>query len=95
MKNSPMGRLTLRDAGKSILLAFITAVITGVTQTLSTGALPHTLDQWTTIGATAATATGSYIVKNWLTNSSDQFLVKEAKDIQNKMADKANDFINR
>ena len=66
-----------RDAIKGLILASITAIITGLYTSLQSGHLPATADEWKVIGLSAITAGLSYVTKNFLTNSNDQFLKKE------------------
>lgn len=76
---SKFAKLSIKDGAKGLVIAFISAILTGLMQALNTGSIPHTLDQWTTIGTVAATSTGSYLIKNYLSNSKDEFFIKEEK----------------
>lgn len=70
--------LNLKDAAKAILLAFITALITGLYQLIQVGL---SLD-WTNIKPVLIAALGaaiSYLIKNFFTNSKDEIL---SKDVQ-------------
>jgi hypothetical protein len=70
--------LNAKDFLKGFITAVLTVIITGVSTALS--AVPPqfpdlaTLEHLGLIGLGAGLA---YIVKNWLTNSKDQFLTKE------------------
>jgi bacteriorhodopsin len=72
--NSSIFTLNKADFIKGLIIAVITAVITLLYNTLQTGSL--TFD-WKAISTAAASAALAYIMKNLLTNSSDEFLKKE------------------
>jgi hypothetical protein len=44
---------------------------------LNTGIFPTTLEQWKPILLAGLTACLAYLLKNWLTNSDNKFLIKE------------------
>jgi len=72
--NSSIFTLNKADFIKGLIIAVITAVITLLYNTVQTGSL--TFD-WKAISTAAASAALAYIMKNLLTNSSDEFLKKE------------------
>lgn len=79
MKNSGFLSLGLKDLFKGMIVSILTVVLTGLIASLETGTLPsvHTLKALAITGAGAGLA---YLLKNWLTNSNDQLLKKEAKN---------------
>jgi bacteriorhodopsin len=72
--NSSIFTLNKADFIKGLIIAVITAIITLLYNTVQTGSL--TFD-WKAISTAAASAALAYIMKNLLTNSSDEFLKKE------------------
>jgi len=72
--NSSIFTLNKADFIKGLIIAVFTAVITLLYNTVQTGSL--TFD-WKAISTAAASAALAYIMKNLLTNSSDEFLKKE------------------
>ena len=68
-----------KDVVRSLLLAVLTAAGTTLLQIVNTGLLPDRAG-WKTVGISAGAAGLSYIIKNFLTNSNDQFLKKEIGD---------------
>ena len=74
--NSPYLSLNSRDFVKGLIVAIITAVITMLYTSIQAG--DFVLD-WKAIGMTALSSGLAYIMKNLLTNSNDQILVKETK----------------
>jgi len=72
--NSSIFTLNKADFIKGLIIAVLTAVITLLYNTVQTGSL--TFD-WKAISTAAASAALAYIMKNLLTNSSDEFLKKE------------------
>lgn len=77
MKFSDFFKLNARDLAKGILLAFITAIVTAVTQTVSNGGLP-TLPQLKGAALVGLSAAIAYLIKNLLTNNEDEFFKKDA-----------------
>lgn len=63
MENSGFLKLNWVDFGKGLLVAVIAAFLTGLVQTLESGALPTTA-QLRVAGIAAATAGISYLLKN-------------------------------
>lgn len=76
MADAKLFSFNLKDVGKAAIMLFITTVISGVIQGIENGAFPTWVQIKSSllVGATAAVA---YFLKNFLTNSSDQFLTKE------------------
>lgn len=68
--------LNSRDYWKGLIVAMLAVVIGGLTETLDAGALPSS-DQWISIAKLAVSAAISYLLKNLLTNNSDQILTKD------------------
>jgi hypothetical protein len=76
MKSSKLFSINIRDIAKGIILAVLSAVITFLYSAIQAG------DWWnkTTlkeIGVVALTAFLAYVIKNFLTNSSDGILKPE------------------
>jgi len=68
--------LNIKDFIKGLILAVLTSVLTIVYTSVQAGSLTFDLKAI----ATAALTSGlSYIMKNLLTNSKEQFLIKEQK----------------
>lgn len=77
--NSKLFTLDGKDLLKGLILAVITAILTGIYQIVQTNAA---LD-WATfkpIATATVLAVISYLIKNLATNSNGQFLQAEAKD---------------
>jgi len=76
-------QINANDLIKGFLMAFISAILTGVYTGLSSvpPTIPITWAQWQPIVFVGLGAGISYILKNWLTNSKDQFLKKEPDTI--------------
>lgn len=74
--NAPLFSINWHDFAKGLLVAVLTAALGSLYPIIDTGALP-TLAQLKVIGISSLTAAIAYILKNFLTNSSDQFLKKE------------------
>jgi hypothetical protein len=73
---SNLFKLDWKDLGKSIVLFFLTAVISGLYNLSQTG----NIFEWTSIKgilAVSLTATISYLLKNLATNSNDELLKAE------------------
>jgi hypothetical protein len=73
--NSSIFTLDNKDFIKGLLVAVLSAVITILYNTIESGSL--TFD-WKAIGTMALTSALGYILKNLLTNSTGQFLKKDA-----------------
>jgi len=66
--------IDMKDAIKAFIVAVLGAVIGLMQVTIDAGSLDF---DWKKIGLTALAAAGAYIIKNWLSNSNDQFLSSE------------------
>ena len=66
--------LNTTDFLKGLVLAVLTSVLTIVYTSLQSGSLVF---DWKTIATTALTSAIGYITKNLLTNSKEQFLIKD------------------
>jgi len=75
-KKSGFLTLDMKDAIKAFIVAVLGSVLGLVQATIEAGSLDF---DWKAIGLTALAAAGAYILKNWLSNSSDQFLSSENK----------------
>lgn len=73
--NSTLFTLDNKDFIKGLLVAVLSAVITILYNTIETGSLNF---DWKAIGTMALTSALGYILKNLLTNSTGQFLKKDA-----------------
>lgn len=69
-------KLNLRDVLKSLEVVLIGTVLPAVTLVVSNQRLPN-VDDLKSVAWVAAAAWISYITKNWLTNSDDEFLTPE------------------
>ena len=76
MKSSKLFNLNIQDFIKGLILTVLTSVAVIIKTTIESGSL--TFD-WPTIGKYAMIAAISYLMKNLLTNSKDEFGVKENK----------------
>lgn len=70
--------VNMRDLVKGIIVAGLTVVVTALATSLQAGQLPS-VEQWKQIGMMAAAAGISYFLKNFLTNSNDEFAKPEPK----------------
>lgn len=68
MNNSVFGKLNVRDLINGLVVAFLTASLTGLIATLESGALP-TVDELKTAGLSGLVAALAYLLKNLVTNS--------------------------
>jgi len=68
--------LGFKDLVKGLIMAVILPVLTIIQTSLANGELTF---NWKAIGITAATGFIGYIIKNFLTNSNDQFLTKDKR----------------
>lgn len=68
MSNSPFGKLNLRDLLNGLVVAFLTASLTGLVQILDSGVLP-TLVELKSAGIAGVVASLAYLLKNLVTNS--------------------------
>jgi len=68
MNNSPFGKLNLRDLINGLVVAFLTASLTGLVQILDSGVLPS-LAELKSAGIAGVVASLAYLLKNLVTNS--------------------------
>ena len=76
MNTSPFGKLNLRDLLNGIVVAFLTAALTGLIQVLDAGGLP-TADQLIVAGKSGLIASLAYLLKNLVSNSQGEMATKE------------------
>jgi hypothetical protein len=79
MKNSGILKLYWKDAVKALLMVILTAFITALYNAMQIGTIEFTWIFFKPIMFTSLSAGLAYIIKNWLTNSEDQFLKPEKK----------------
>lgn len=68
--------LNTTDFLKGLVVAVLTSVLTIIYTSVQSGSLVF---DWKTIATTALTSAIAYVSKNLLTNSKEQFLIKEQK----------------
>ena len=68
MNNSSFGKLNLRDLVNGLVVAFLTASLTGLITILDNGMLP-TLAELKAAGLAGLVASLAYLLKNLVTNS--------------------------
>ena len=76
MKKANLFNLNWRDVLKGLIMAFISAVVTGVYQLIQTNGIIS----WVTIKPVIVVGIGaglSYLIKNYFSNSQTQFATKE------------------
>ena len=86
MKKANLFNLNWRDVLKGLIMAFISAVVTGVYQLIQTNGIIS----WVTIKPVIVVGIGaglSYLIKNYFTNSTDQFATKENPAIDTSRPD--------
>lgn len=71
-------KLTKHDLVKGFLMAALTVIVTSLISVLETGIFPTDWIFWKTKIILGLSAGCAYLLKNWLTNSDDKFLKKEA-----------------
>jgi len=76
MNNSPFGKLNVRDLINGIVVAFLTAALTGLIQILDAGGLPTT-EQLIVAGKSGLVASLAYLLKNLVSNSQGEMGVRE------------------
>lgn len=72
-------QLVPNDFLKAAITAGLTAGIKIIYASAETGAMPTDAATWLSVGKVAGGAAIAYLVKNFLTNSNDQFLKSEPK----------------
>lgn len=76
MKKTSLFSINWKDLVKGFILAFLTALVTAIGQSITAQSLPT----WAQILVDLKLALGAgvaYLIKNFLTNSKGQFLAKE------------------
>lgn len=76
MSNSPFGKLNLRDLINGLVVAFLTASLTGLVQILDSGVLPS-LAELKSAGLAGVVASLAYLLKNLVTNSQGEMAMVE------------------
>lgn len=76
MNQSSFGKLNLRDLLNGLVVAFLTASLTGLITILDSGVLP-TLEQLKAAGLAGLVASLAYLLKNLVTNSGGKMGVGE------------------
>lgn len=74
--NSSFGKLNWKDFGKGLLVAVGGSIVTALIPILNSGRLP-TIAEFKLIGIAAIAFGGTYLLKNWVTNSNGQLGKKE------------------
>lgn len=71
MTQQPSKKFSLNsyDAVKSVLMVFITALLTGIYTGIESNHFPSTWSDWRPIVLTAAAATIAYLIKNFFTGT--------------------------
>jgi len=73
-----------KDLVKGFITAILLAILTGLYSSINEGTFPPSVEGWKAMGVTALGGGIAYLLKNWLTNSDDQFLKKEISNDLNK-----------
>lgn len=73
MNNSPFGKLNLRDLVNGVVVAFLTASLTGLIQVLDSGVLPN-FSELKSAGLAGLVASLAYLLKNLMTNSQGEMV---------------------
>lgn len=73
-------KLSFKDFAKGFILAVLTVIVTGLYTALS-AVPPHfpTAAEWQNLGLMGLASGMAYLIKNFFTNSNDEFLKKEGK----------------
>lgn len=84
MIKSEFKKLNWKDFLKGLILAFISAFITSISQIINnriqSGSFTLVKSDFIFTLIVASISTGSYLIKNLFTNSKDQFLKREPKN---------------
>lgn len=78
MKTSKFLSIGTIDAIKGLVVAIFSLVLTMLYTSIQAGSFPSTLAEWKPILLAGLGGGLAYIMKNFLTNSNDQILKKEA-----------------
>jgi len=79
METSKFMSLKAKDFTKGTITAALTAIVTGVYTSINAGTFPPDSAGWKAMGLVGLSAGIGYILKNWMTNSNDQFMKAEQK----------------
>ena len=66
--------LNIQDLTKGLILTILSSTLTIIYQTINAGSLTF---NWKEIGLAALTSGVAYLMKNLLTNSNGEFMIKE------------------
>jgi hypothetical protein len=84
MKNvSYLFHLVHKDFIKGLIMAGLVSAEQILYPLLTTGDLPHDMASWQHIGKVSIGAMGLYLLKNFCTNSNDQFAKPEPIPVEN------------
>ena len=76
MKKSRFGRLCLKDLSKGLVLTIGTTIVGLCSSSVVSGIFPATAD-FINMGKVGLLSGAVYLIKNFLTNSNDEFMKKE------------------
>ena len=74
MKTAPLFSINLKDLGKGLLIAVLSAVLGAIYTTLQAGSLSF---DWKQIGTLALSSLVAYLMKNFFTNSNNELAKSE------------------
>ncbi|MFA9221022.1 MAG: hypothetical protein ACEQSL_07535 [Sediminibacterium sp.] len=77
MKKAKLFALKASDFVKGFIMAVLTTILPLIYTTLSQGSIPSDKASWMQFAAFGLASGVAYIMKNFLTNSEDKFLIKE------------------
>lgn len=80
MKNSGLFSLGIRDVVKGFIMSMIASILTAALAVINAGTIPTDFASWKPTLVTGLAAGIGYVVKNFLTNSNDQFAKPEPKN---------------
>lgn len=72
-------QLKMNDLAKGLIMAFLSALAMGTYQAIEAGTIEFTWPFFKPIVLTSIGAALAYLIKNFFTNSNDEFLKKENK----------------
>lgn len=78
MKTNGLFSINFKDIAKGLIMAVITALMTGVYTSIQSGTFPPDAAGLKTMGLSALAAAIAYLLKNFMTNSNDEFMKKDA-----------------
>ena len=76
MKKSKFGRLCLKDLSKGLVMTIGTTIVGLCSSSVVSGIFPATAD-FINMGKVGLLSGAVYLIKNFLTNSNDEFLKQE------------------